>query len=278
MRLVPPLKGRGSIGDKLSQRRAGLTTTVSALNFRTLPIKSCCQDKHAPMLDFAQFEWLSFDCYGTLIDWESGILGYLRPLLQKKGCAIDDAEVLSLYSEFEPRGQTGEYRSYREVLASVVRDFARELRFDVTETEAAGLADSIREWEPFADTVPALHRLHSRYKLAILSNIDDHLFAHSARKLQVQFDCVVTAQQVRSYKPSLRNFEMLLERLAVPRDRLLHVAESLYHDAGAAGSLGIATVWVNRRQGKASAASKLTDARPDMEVPDIGRLAELAGC
>ncbi|MFZ0311982.1 MAG: haloacid dehalogenase type II [Candidatus Korobacteraceae bacterium] len=230
------------------------------------------------MLDFAQFQWLSFDCYGTLIDWESGILGYLRPLLRQKGCAIGDAEVLSLYSEFEPREQSGEYRSYREVLASVVRDFARELRFDVTEAEAAGLADSIRDWEPFADTVPALRSLHSRYKLAILSNIDDDLFAHSARKLQVSFDCVVTAQQAHSYKPSLRNFEMLLERLATPRNRLLHVGESLYHDVGPARSLGIATVWVNRRQGKASAASKLTDAQPDMEVADLRRLADLAGC
>lgn len=230
------------------------------------------------MLDFAQFDWLSFDCYGTLIDWEAGLLGYLRPLLQQKGCAISDAEVLSLYSEFEPGEQTGECRSYREVLASVVQDFARELRFDITEAEAAGLADSIRDWEPFADTVAALHRLHSRYKLAILSNIDDDLFAYSARKLQVSFDCVVTAQQARSYKPSLNNFEVLLQRLGIPRTRLLHVAESLYHDVGPAGSLGIATVWVNRRQGKASAATKLTDARPDVEVPDVGKLAELAPC
>jgi 2-haloacid dehalogenase len=230
------------------------------------------------MLDFAQFEWLSFDCYGTLIDWESGILGYLRPLLRENGCAIGDAEVLRLYSEFEPREQAGEYRSYREVLASVVRDFARELRFDVTKAEAAGLADSIRDWEPFADTVTALHRLHSRYKLAILSNIDDDLFAYSASKLQVPFDCVVTARQARGYKPSLRNFEMLLERLAIPRNRLLHVAESLYHDVGPARSLGIASTWVNCRQGKATAASKLTDARPDLEVPDLRRLAEMAGC
>ncbi len=230
------------------------------------------------MLDFAQFEWLSFDCYGTLIDWESGVLGYLRPLLREKGCAIGDAEILSMYSEFEPREQAGEYRSYREVLNSVLRGFARELRFEVTEAEATGLADSIRNWEPFADTVPALRRLHSRYKLAILSNIDDDLFAYSARKLQVPFDCVVTAQQAGSYKPSLNNFEVLLQRLAVPHARLLHVAESLYHDVGAAGSLEIATVWVNRRQGKASAATRLTEARPDMEVSTVGKLADLAGC
>ncbi|MGC2111236.1 MAG: haloacid dehalogenase type II [Candidatus Korobacteraceae bacterium] len=228
------------------------------------------------VLDLLQFEWLSFDCYGTLIAWESGILGYLRPLLQSRSCKIDDAAILNLYSQFEPREQSGEYRSYREVLADVVRDFARELRFEVNDAEAAGLADSIRHWQPFADTVPGLQRLHSRYKLAILSNIDDDLFAHSACKLEAPFDVVVTAQQVGSYKPSHRNFEVLLERIGIPRERLLHVAESLYHDVGPARELGIATVWVNRRKGKAAAASKLIDVQADMEVADIGELADLA--
>ena len=229
-------------------------------------------------LDFSRFEWLSFDCYGTLIDWESGILGYFRQLLQNRSCIVNDAAILNLYSEFEPREQSGAYRPYREVLPSVVRDCARELRFEVTDTEAAGLADSIPDWQPFADTVPGLRRLHSRYKLAILSNIDDDLFAYSAEKLAVPFDCVVTAQQVGSYKPSLRNFETLLERLATPRERLLHVAESPFHDVLPAQSLGIASAWVNRRQGKPAAASKFVDARPDVEVVDIEQLASLAEC
>ena len=228
-------------------------------------------------LNFSQFEWLSFDCYGTLIDWESGILGYFRELLQRKSCRISDDEILNLYSEIEPREQAGEYRTYREVLAGVVRDIAGEFRFQVTEAEAAGLAESIRNWQPFADTVPGLRRLHSRYKLAILSNIDDDLFAWSAAKLEVPFDCVVTAQQVGSYKPSLRNFEVLLERLAIPRQRVLHVAESLYHDVVPAHSLGIATVWVNRRQSRAAAASRFVDARPDVEVATIAELADAAG-
>ncbi len=227
--------------------------------------------------DFSRFEWLSSDCYGTLIDWESGILGYFRDLLQRRSCKISDDAILTLYSEFEPRQQAGEYRQYREVLTSVVRDFARELNVDLSESDAAGLAESIRDWEPFADTVAGLQRLHSRYKLAILSNIDDDLFAWSAAKLEVPFDCVVTAQQVGSYKPSLPNFETLLERLAIPRERLLHVAESLYHDVGPARSLGIGTVWVNRRQGKAAAASKFVEARPDVEVATIAELADAAG-
>lgn len=229
------------------------------------------------MLDLSHFEWLSFDCYGTLIDWESGILGYLHALLQRKRCNLGDAEILSLYSEVEPREQSGEYRRYRDVLSSVVRDFADELHFEVTDAEAAGLAESIRGWLPFPDTVAGLRRLHSRYKLAILSNIDDDLFAYSAAKLEAPFDCVVTAQQARGYKPALRNFELLLERIAAPRDRLLHVAESLYHDAVPARSLGIATVWVNRRQGKAAAASRLADVRADLEVPNIAELANMAG-
>jgi 2-haloacid dehalogenase len=228
------------------------------------------------MLDFSRFDWLSFDCYGTLIDWESGILGYLRPLLQAKGCKISRNRILTMYSEFEPQEQAGHYRSYREVLGGVVHDFARELHFDVGETEASRLAESIPDWQPFADTVGGLRRLHSRYKLAVLSNIDDDLFASTARKLEVPFDAVVTAQQVHSYKPSLNNFEALLRRYSIPRERLLHVAESLYHDVAPARSLGIASVWVNRRQGKPAAASKLTEVKPDLEVPNLGFLAELA--
>jgi len=228
------------------------------------------------MLDFSRFDWLSFDCYGTLIDWETGLLGYLRSLLHGKGCAVSDAQILALYSEFEPREQAGRYRSYREVLANVVRDFARELHFEVSDNEADGLAESIRDWKPFADAAAGLGRLHSRYKLAVLSNIDDDLFAYTAPKLRVPFDAVVTAQQVHSYKPSLNNFEALLRRIAIPRERLLHVAESLYHDVAPAHSLAVCTVWVNRRKGKATAASKLADAKPDLQVPDIGKLAELA--
>ena len=229
------------------------------------------------MLDFLQFEYLSFDCYGTLIDWESGILGYIRPLLQRKGCRATDDEILNLYAEFEPHRQQPPYRPYREVLAGVMRDFGRELRVEIGDDDARGLAESIGNWEPFSDTVHALRRLKPRYKLAVLSNIDDDLFAFTAPKLEIELDCVVTAQQAQSYKPSLNNFEMLLERLRIEKGRLLHVAESLYHDVAPARSLGIATVWVNRRQGRAAAASKLANARPDVKVPTVAALADLAG-
>ena len=225
------------------------------------------------MLDLNQFEWISFDCYGTLIDWESGILGYVQPLLQSKDRALTEAEILRMYSEFEPGEQAQPYRSYCDILASVVRDFAHELRFEVSDQEATGLADSIRGWQPFSDTIPALRILKHKYKVAILSNIDDELFAFSAEKLQVPFDCVVTAQQARGYKPSANNFELLLQRLAIPRSRLLHVAESLYHDVAPASALGIKAVWVNRRGEKNAAASKFVSATPDMKVRDLSELA-----
>ena len=231
------------------------------------------------MLDFSRFDWLSFDCYGTLIDWESGILGYLRPLLQGKGCKSDDAEILTLYSEFEPRSSPVTIAAIVQCWPAVVRDFAHELHFDVTDDEADGLPSPFRRWPPFAGyRSRALQRLHSRYKLAILSNIDDDLFAYPRSTLEVPFDAVVTAEQVHSYKPSLNNFEALLRRLRFSRERLLHVAESLYHDVVPARSLGIATVWVNRRKGRPAAATKLVAAQPDLEVSNLAALADLTDC
>ena len=228
------------------------------------------------MLDLSQFQWLSFDCYGTLINWEAGILGYIRPVLKRKQCTVSDDRILNLYSEFEPRRQELPYRMYREVLAEVMRDFAGEFRVEVSDEEARGLADSIRDWEPFPDAVAALRRLRSRYQLAVLSNIDDDLFALTAPKLGVELDALVTAQQAGSYKPSLRNFESLLNRLQMDKSKLLHVGESLYHDVAPARSLGIATVWVNRRQGRPAAATKLIAEQPDVEVRTVGELADLA--
>lgn len=227
-------------------------------------------------MNWRQFDWVSFDCYGTLIDWESGILGYMRPLLRARGCTAADSQILNLYSDLEPQEQADPYRSYREVLAGIMRGFAREFSFGITADEASGLADSIAHWKPFPDTVQGLRRLKSRYKLAILSNIDDDLFAATARHLEVPLDLVVTAQQVGSYKPSRRNFRILLDRVGTSSGKLLHAAESLYHDVAPAREFGITSVWVNRRQGKPAAATRLADAKPDLEVSSIGELAQLA--
>lgn len=228
-------------------------------------------------MDFAAFQVLTFDCYGTLIDWESGILGALRPLLAAHGQALDDGALLALYSELEPAVQQESYRPYRQVLEEVVRAFGRRLGFTPTQAEAQSLPDSLRDWLPFPDTVAALRSLKRRYRLGVISNIDDDLFAFSAQHLQVPFDFLVTAQQARSYKPSSNNFRMALDRIGLPPAKVLHCAESLYHDVVPARSLGLATAWVNRHAGRARpSATRSADVRPDLEVPDLKTLAALA--
>jgi 2-haloacid dehalogenase len=231
------------------------------------------------MLDCSRFSYLTFDCYGTLIDWETGILGALRPLLAAHMRDLPtDNNILDLYAGFESEIEAGPYREYRKVLEQVVEKFAARLVFMPTTAEKTRLAESVKEWPPFPDTVAALQRLGTRYKLVVISNIDDDLFAGSAVKLQANFADVITAQQARSYKPSRNNFRLALQRLAVSQDKVLHVAQSIYHDVLPAKELGLSTVWVNRRKGKAGfGATPPAQAAADLEVPDLATLAELAG-
>ena len=140
------------------------------------------------------------------------------------------------------------------------------------------MPNSLAHWPPFPDTVEALRKLHAVFKLAIVSNVDDDLFAGTAKLLQIPFDAVITAQQAGSYKPSHRNFELALQRIAHPKDKVLHVAQSLYHDIEPARALGIRSVWVNRRGNQAgSGATKPSNAIPDLEVPSLAALAALVG-
>ena len=230
------------------------------------------------MLKLADYEVLSFDCYGTLIDWESGLLTALEPALTAHGLTVPDQTVLELFARLETRETQSSYRPYAEILGDVMAGLGRELGFTPTGPDLGLLADSLADWPVFADTREALAALAARYRLAIISNIDDALFAHSARRLGVSFDWVVTAQQVRSYKPSVNNFQQALARFGVPRERVLHVAQSLFHDIGPAASLGLSTVWVNRRKGRpGSGATPAAAARPDLEVPDLRSLAVAAG-
>jgi 2-haloacid dehalogenase len=229
------------------------------------------------MLNFAQFRLLSFDCYGTLIDWETGIFSALRPILEAHGKTIADSELLRLYSELESDAERGEFHSYREVLRSVVRGLGKRLAFNPTESEMNLLPDSLPSWQPFPDTVAALGRLKARYQLAIVSNVDDDLFTSTARRLEVPFDYIITAQQARAYKPSLQMFTLARQRTGVAQGGWLHVAQSIYHDVIPAQSLGIATVWVNRPSPRpGSGAAKAASGSPDLEVPDLKTLAQLA--
>ena len=229
------------------------------------------------MLDFSRFEILTFDCYGTLINWEAGLLPVLRRVLAAHKKEAEDATVLKLYGDFEHRFEQGKFLPYREVLSSVVRQLGEELGFKPTAEEVRALPESLPRWKPWPDTVAALRRLKTRFRLAVISNVDDDLFAGTRPQLGVEFDEVITAEQAQAYKPSLKIFELALSRIQAPAHRVLHVGQSMYHDVIPAQALGLATVWVNRPSARPGVgAVKAAEAHPDVTVTSVGELAEMA--
>lgn len=228
------------------------------------------------MLDFSRFELLSFDCYGTLINWEAGMLPVLHGIFAAHEKTADDATLLRLYGDFEQRAEA-QYKPYREVLSSVVRQFGNQFGFTPTADELHSLASSLPSWKPWPDTVEALRRLKARFRLAILSNVDDDLFAATRPQLGVEFDEVITAQQAQAYKPAMKIFELALSRIDAPAHRVLHVGQSLYHDVVPAQALGLTTVWVNRPSARPGVgAVKAAAAKPDLTVASLQELAEMA--
>ena len=229
------------------------------------------------MLDFKEFDWLSFDCYGTLVDWETGISDAVDAALRSHDIEMTRSEILELFAEVEPQIQVGTgFLEYRRVLRRVMAMIGIQLDFQFTESDLTCLADTLPSWPIFPDTIPSLRAMKEHYKLAIISNVDDDLFAQTAKVLEVPFDTVVTAQQVRSYKPDLSNFHTALERMDVDKSRWLHIGESLYHDIGPANELGISSIWVNRGHDREGAgATRPSDAQPDLEVPDLATLVRL---
>jgi 2-haloalkanoic acid dehalogenase type II len=214
-----------------------------------------------------RYDVLTFDCYGTLIDWERGIGDAFEAAARLEGTKLDRAAVLHAYHEVEPVVQAERYRSYREVLTLTAQRIAERLDWPLPPARAAFLADSLPSWPPFPDTNAALQRLVSAgYRLAILSNVDDDLLAGTRKQLGADFAFVVTAQQVGAYKPAPAHFTTARQRIGGAR--WLHVAQSLFHDVKPARALGIPTAWVNRKHEPPSA-----DARPDVE---FGTLAEAA--
>jgi 2-haloacid dehalogenase len=228
-------------------------------------------------IDFGAFDVLTFDCYGTLIDWETGILAGLRRVLEPHGVRADDEDLLERYARHEVALEAGPYLRYREVLARSLRGVVAELGVEATDDEAAAFGGSVGEWPAFADSAAALARLATRFRLAPITNCDDDLFAASNRRLGVTFDWIITAQQAGSYKPDPHNFELAFARIGLPRDRILHVAQSLYHDHVPAKALGMTTVWVDRRHGRAgSGATMPASSTPDLTLPDMATLARVA--
>jgi len=221
---------------------------------------------------------LSFDCYGTLIDWESGVLSALAPVLARHRRSAPDQDLLEAFASLETDAEQPPYRPYESVLREVVDGLGRRFGFRPDETDRGALAASIGDWPVFSDTRAALAALKTRHRLAIISNIDDALFARTAPRLGVVFDWVVTAQQAGSYKPALENFRAALARFGAPKEKVLHVAQSLFHDIAPAKSLGIPSVWVDRRRGRSGpGATPPSPARPDIVVPDLKSLVSLLG-
>jgi len=200
------------------------------------------------------FKALTFDCYGTLIDWESGMFEALKPLTSKLPASLSRDAILQAHGRHESAQQafTPALR-YSELLAIVYRRLAEEWQVTVSWDECLAYGNSIKDWPAFPDSAEALAYLKHHYKLVILSNVDNASFAHSNARLQVAFDAIYTAQDIGSYKPQLRNFEYMLDKLqtiGIARTDVLHTAESLFHDHGPANLMGLASCWIFRRHGK----------------------------
>jgi 2-haloacid dehalogenase len=230
------------------------------------------------MFDLSQKDALTFDCYGTLIDWETGILNALQPILHSHGAELDDERALETYAEFESEAERSPYMTYREVLATCLQNFGERYGFTPSKDELTRFSGSVGDWPAFPDSSEALAALQRCFKLVVVTNMDDDLFALSQKRLGVTFAEMITAQQVRSYKPALKHFHVALERIGLPKQRILHVAQSLFHDHVPAKQLGFDTVWVNRRHdGPGFGATPPAAAQPDMEYPDMRSVA-LALC
>ncbi len=227
-------------------------------------------------IDFSKFKALTFDCYGTLIDWESGLVSSLQPFLKTKGRDLEAGEILSLYASIEPAAEKGKFKSYKDVLRECMHAFSQQLAFRLHGEEENLLSRGIQNWQPFPDSVAALTELQKHFKLCVVSNVDKDLVAHSLRWLQVPFDAVVTAEDVGSYKPAHGHFLEAIRRLDLPKSEILHVACSQYHDIAPARALGISSVRVNRRRGQeGTGATPASSAQADLEVGSLKELVDL---
>ncbi len=228
-------------------------------------------------VDFGAFDALTFDCYGTLIDWETGLLAGLRAVLEAHGMSGSDDALLETYAGIEAAAEAGPYLRYRKVLGLGLRGVCNAYGIEPSDTEVTAFGGSVADWPAFADSAAALARLQARYRLGVITNCDDDLFAASNTRLGVDFDWVITAQQAQGYKPRIANFELAFERIDVPRERILHVAQSLFHDHVPAKALGMTTVWIDRRHDRpGSGATPPADAVPDLVFPDMASFAAAA--
>ena len=215
-------------------------------------------------MKLTDFKALTFDCYGTLIDWETGMMEGLGDLVGRAGRELERGEILQAHARHESAQQKWTpARRYEELLQTVYRRLAEEWGVSVTRAECEAYGRSVRSWPAFADCRDALGYLKRHYRLVILSNVDNDSFAASNEKLGVEFDAVYTAEDIGSYKPADRNFEYMLENLGamgVWKGDILHTAESMFHDHGPANRFGLASCWIYRRHGEGGFGATMTPA------------------
>lgn len=237
------------------------------------------------MGDFDRFQVLSFDCYGTLIDWEAGIRTALHRWADRHQVAATDTELLDLFATFETRieRETRPAPLYPAVLEETLRRIGSAVGGEVDDLDTEAFGASVGAWPAFSDSAEALLRLQQRYRLVIVSNIDQASFAASNRHLGVTFDRIITAEEVGAYKPEEPHFTALLAQIrswGLQQDQLLHIAQSLFHDHEPAHRAGLATVWIDRRHGKdgygATPAPADPSARPDWRFESMAAFADAA--
>ena len=214
------------------------------------------------------YDIITFDCYGTLIDWEGGISAAFMEAAAEDGVHLGREEILAAHAEIEPRVQAEGFRTYRDVLTETARRMALDFGWAIDHPRARFLPESLPEWKIFDDTNAALRRLREAgCRLGILSNVDDDLLRATMRQFDCEFELIVTAQQVRSYKPAQAHF--LTAREAIGEDRWLHAAQSWFHDIVPSTRLGIPNAWINRK-----AEPSHEDGEPEYEFSDLTGLAD----
>ena len=232
-------------------------------------------------MKLTDFKALAFDCYGTLIDWESGMIEALAPLARRAGRPLSRDQILEAHARHEAAQQRWTpTRRYSELLAVVYKRLAEEWGVPADWDEARAYGQSVKTWPAFEDSAAALQYLKEHYKLVILSNVDNESFAFSHAKLQVAFDAIYTAEDIGSYKPAPRNFDYMLEKLGslgVAKREILHTAESLFHDHEPAAQAGLATAWIHRRHAQGGFGATLrpaTEPKVDFRFTSLAELVK----
>ncbi|MGQ7244604.1 haloacid dehalogenase type II [Salinicola sp. V024] len=231
-------------------------------------------------MQLTDFTTLTFDVYGTLIDWESGMVAGLQPLLERTGRNLSRDQILEAHARHESTQQRyTPHLQYRLLLAVVYKRLAEEWGVAVSHDECLAYGDFVKQWPAFADTAESLAYLKQHYQLVVLSNVDNESFAYSQRKLGVEFDAVYTAEDIGSYKPAQRNFDYMLEKLGergIDKSKILHTAESMFHDHQPANRNGLANCWIYRRHDKQGFGATMNPG--DMPTVDFrfNSMAELA--